>query len=519
MYYCAGNERGGLGYLVPLCCVIMLLAAGLASAAEMAPVSAATEECLFCHRSTHPGIVADWERSRHARVTPVQALKKDAQARRISVEKAPEAIGDVAVGCAECHTANPDSHGDTFEHQGRQVHVLVTPRDCSQCHAREVSEFEENLMSWAHVNLRNNTVYQGLIRDVNGIHTIAEGGLSTTSPDAMTDADSCFHCHGTAVERTGTVTRDTPMGEMDFPVLSNWPNQGVGRINPDGSRGACSACHSRHQFSIVMARKPYTCSQCHKGPDVPAYAVYAVSKHGNLFSAMHREWNFDPVPWTVGKDFTAPTCAVCHVSLVVDENEEVIAERTHRMNDRLPWRILGLPYAHHHPKDANTTVIKNSDGMQLPTTLAGEPATEYLIGPDEVAERRKRLQHVCAACHSSRWIAGHWERFENTIETTNRLTLTSTQLLQKAWEQGLADSTASFFDEAIERDWVEEWLFFANSTRFASAMMGADYGVFANGRWYLSKNIKEMVDRMKFLLDNRSSGANPFVPETGKQPQ
>ena len=26
---------------------------------------------------------------------------------------------------------------------------------------------------------------------------------------------------------------------------------------------------------------------------------------------------------------------------------------------------------------------------------------------------------------------------------------------------------------------------------FASAMMGADYGVFANGRWYLRKNLQE----------------------------
>jgi hypothetical protein len=31
-------------------------------------------------------------------------------------------------------------------------------------------------------------------------------------------------------------------------------------------------------------------------------------------------------------------------------------------------------------------------------------------------------------------------------------------------------------------------------------MAGADYGVFANGRWYLSKNIQEMVDWLEFKL-------------------
>jgi hypothetical protein len=31
-------------------------------------------------------------------------------------------------------------------------------------------------------------------------------------------------------------------------------------------------------------------------------------------------------------------------------------------------------------------------------------------------------------------------------------------------------------------------------------MVGADYGVFANGRWVLAKNMQEMVDWLKFKL-------------------
>ena len=90
----------------------------------------------------------------------------------------------------------------------------------------------------------------------------------------------------------------------------------MGRINPDGSKGACTACHTRHGFSIEMARKPYTCSQCHKGPDVPAYAVYMVSKHGNIYDSLESKSDFSAVPWVPGKHFTAPTCATCHVSLL-----------------------------------------------------------------------------------------------------------------------------------------------------------------------------------------------------------
>ena len=37
------------------------------------PLSEATEGCLLCHESLHPGIVADWRRSRHSRTTVAEA--------------------------------------------------------------------------------------------------------------------------------------------------------------------------------------------------------------------------------------------------------------------------------------------------------------------------------------------------------------------------------------------------------------------------------------------------------------
>ena len=280
-----------------------------------------------------------------SRVTPSSAKRLPAQERRISVDKVPDELSDIVVGCAECHTQKPEDHKDTFEHNGFSVHIVVTPRDCALCHPVEVQQFDKNLMAHAYGNLQNNPVYRDLADAVNGVKSM--DGLKSTirRPDLETDADSCFYCHGTRIEVKGNETRDTHDGEMTFPVLAGWPNHGVGRINPDGSKGACSACHTRHQFSIEMARKPHTCSECHKGPDVPAYKVYSVSKHGNIFSSIGGAWKFDVVPWVAGKDFTAPTCATCHVSLLTNEEGDVLAKRTHQMNDRLAWRIFGLIYA------------------------------------------------------------------------------------------------------------------------------------------------------------------------------
>jgi len=467
---------------------------------EGAPISEDSEMCIECHASLHPGIVEDWGKSPHAQTTPAQGIAKTALERLISAEKVAPTMADNAVGCAECHTMNPSQHKDSFEHNGYQVHTVVTPADCSQCHPVEASQYEGNMMSHAYGNLQGNSLYRSLVDSVNGIQTFQDAKIIHNLSDADTDADSCLYCHGTNIQVKGNRKIETDAGEMTFPVLSGWPNQGVGRINPDGSMGSCSACHTRHGFDLSVARKPDTCSECHKGPDVPAYGVYNVSKHGNLYSSQAGKWDFSAVPWIVGKDFTAPTCASCHASLLVNKEGDVISQRTHRMNDRLYVRLFGLIYAHSHPRSPDTSVIRNSAGLPLPAELTGEPATGYLIDDLEQEKRRSEMQNVCLSCHSRGWVDGHFERLEHSVKTTNEMTLTATKILISAWEKGAAKGPAQndvIFNEAIEKKWVEQWLFYANSTRFASAMAGADYGTFANGRWHMAKNIQEMIDWMK----------------------
>lgn len=469
-----------------------------ASAQDTAGIlSEKTAACIDCHAIITPGIVANWQRGRHARTTVSAAEARPRIGRRISAAKVPAELRLVSVGCAECHGLRPDEHADSFDHNGFDIHLVVTPPDCATCHPAEVNQYSQNLMSSAFPNLAENALYMTLVTSITGIQRLDGTSLATEGPDEITHAESCFYCHGTRVTVGGTVSRETAMGKMEFPGLSGWPNQGVGRVNPDGSQGACSACHTRHRFSIEMARKPATCAECHKGPDVPAYKVYSVSKHGNLYAAEHDEWDFEPVPWVPGRDFAAPTCAVCHVSLLASEDGEVVADRTHRMNDRSAWRIFGLPYAHPHPRSANTTAIRNRAGLPLPTELTGEPAEAFLIDAAEMGSRRERMMRVCQACHASSWVEPQFARIDHTIAETNEMTLTATKILMQAWEQGLAkgpEQGGNPFDEAIEKMWIEQWLFYANSVRFASAMGGADYGSFANGRWSLSYNLRRMHD-------------------------
>ena len=93
------------------------------------------------------------------------------------------------------------------------------------------------------------------------------------------------------------------------------------------------------------------------------------------------------------------------------------------MNDRLPWRLFGLVYAHPQPKSADTSIIKNKGGLPLPTELTGGPAPEFLISQEEMEQRTRKMQKVCLSCHSRDWVLGHWKFFKHTIDTTNEMTL------------------------------------------------------------------------------------------------
>ena len=216
---------------------------------------------------------------------------------------------------------------------------------------------------------------------------------------------------------------------------------------------------------------------------------------------MQKSWDFTTVPWTIGKDFKAPTCATCHISLLVDTDETLIAERTHQMNNRLAHRIFGLIYAHPHPVSPDTTIIRNKDNLPLPSDFDGEFAADYLIDEEEQKIRTETMQSVCRACHASSWVKGFWKRYENSILQTNDDTWTATQIMNEIWKQGLAeglDKNGNPYDEAVEKMWSDVWLFHANSSRFASAMAGGgDYGVFANGRYHTSKRIQELSDWLK----------------------
>jgi len=155
--------------------------------------------------------------------------------------------------------------------------------------------------------------------------------------------------------------------------------------------------------------------------------------------------------------------------------------------------LFGLIYSHPQPKQGQTHVIKNKDGLPLPTTFKGELASEYLIEKPEQQKRQTEMKQLCQSCHSADWSGGHFAKLDATLTETDKMVLASTQLLVNAWDKKIADQSNPF-DEEIERKWIKQWLFYANSVRYASAMGGPDYAAFKNGWWYLTHNLEAMKD-------------------------
>ena len=168
-------------------------------------MSEETGECIECHATETAGIYQEWGTSHHFRAN---------------------------VGCYECHAAEKGD-ADAFDHEGHRISIIVSPKDCSRCHSKEVAEFDESHHAKA----------GGILGSLdNFLADIVEGDWSFYGGSALT-VSGCKQCHGAIVE----VNDDGSL------KATGWPNTGMGRINPDGSIGACTACHVRHAFSRCPA--------------------------------------------------------------------------------------------------------------------------------------------------------------------------------------------------------------------------------------------------------------------------
>ena len=340
-------------------------------------------KCMTCHKEKSPGLYQQWYMSQHA---------------------------THKVTCLDCHQADRGD-ADAYMHYDARIATLVTPKDCGRCHEKEAHEVENSYHAHAGEILASNDAYLA--------HALAG------SPVAIL---GCESCHGGKVK----IDPNSP----NKLSRESWPNSGIGRLNPDGSKGSCNACHTRHAFSIAQARQPEACSKCHLGPDHPQKEVYEESKHGNAYYTNIDDMNLDSDSWVVGVDYSAaPTCATCHMSATPT------MKTTHDVGRRLSWTL-------------RPPVSKHKDDWET---------------------KRANMKQVCVNCHGSSFADGHYYQFDAVVELYNaKFATPATEIMNLVRKNKVMDNPAAFSND-IEWTYWEIWHHEGRRARHGAAMMGPDY--------------------------------------------
>jgi len=422
-------------------------------------VPASSQSCVDCHQQGTPGIISHWEGSTHA---------------------------EKGVGCVECHTADAED-ADAFEHYGVHVATVVSPRDCSQCHMAEATEFGQshhaaggNILASLD-NFLAETV-EGARESFNP-HSPTPG-RSIESVNGLASAFSgCQQCHGSKVALMATdggqiTVDDLEPDENGVPTnreavarilkdengkpqlhAGTWPNTGIGRINLDGSLGSCSACHSRHDFSPRRARQPENCAKCHLGPDHPQKEIFEESKHGVAYRDLKDQLNLDGDTWVLGKDYSAaPTCATCHMSANLRNGETV----THDPGERISWTNRP-PVSLVMDTDIEHKIVKSTD-----------PEERARLTVDTWQHKRARMKQVCSHCHTPDYINGFYQQYDDLVVLYNEKFAKPGQAIMAALlENNLRTKTQ--FDEEIEWTWFFLWHHEGRRARHGASMMAPDY--------------------------------------------
>ncbi len=403
---------------------------------EAAPAKLTAEEvskisaiCVSCHTEESRGIVQQWGQSKHY---------------------------GAKVGCYECHQAEKGDP-DAVMHKKYLISVLVTPKDCGRCHPAAAKQYTESKHAQAASSMEKG-IDHTLATVVQGNGTEAGIAAATTG---------CVKCHGSKV-------KIMPSGKFD---PATWPNSGIGRVNPDGSVGTCTACHQQHDYSLAQSRRPETCGRCHQGSAHAQQEIYGQSKHGIGFQANLANMHLDSPKWIPGQDYVSgPTCATCHMSATLKTGV------THDVSQRISWNL-----------------------------------TQPVSKKDEKADdRRKEMRAVCTSCHTEKTVLSFYEQFDNIVNLyDSKYGEPGSRLMEGLLKAGLRTEKA--FDDPIEWTWFKLWHQAGRNARQGAAMQAPDFvqwqGFYEIARLFYA----ELIPQAEALIQKaEAAGRGDAVKEVKK---
>jgi hydroxylamine dehydrogenase len=455
---------------------------------ENITVSDDSAACVNCHSNVSSGIVMEWKHSQHAKN---------------------------GIGCYDCHSADKGDI-DGWTHQGKFISTLVSPKDCSQCHDREFKEFTSSHHAKA----------GEILASLDNVLAEKAEGIPGHQYAAV---NGCWQCHGTIInfirDDKGNVEQETiTLRDINGNTVKEtrpkidtktWPNSGMGRLNPDGSKGSCHSCHSRHDFNSSLARQPENCGKCHMGPDHPQIEIYNESKHGISFRANIDRMNLNEKgDWVLGKDYSAaPTCTTCHMG-AYKTADGVVAANNHDLGERISWtlrpevskKINLVVYEDGYKEDYTAekqlpkvgdsvdTIEKNVVDFKLVSKTVSRKVAKVITWD----QRRETMMGVCANCHAREHTDGFYEQFDGLVDMYNtKFAIPAGNLMADLKTDGLLPGSP--FTNKVQWTYYELWHHEGRRARHGAAMMGPDYthwhGTYEVAKAFYTEFLPQVVEQ------------------------
>ena len=485
---------------------------------QNAPLDNETQRCIACHEQNHPGVVEQFKDSAHF---------------------------EAGIACTNCHGAEP-TEPDAEEHFDTVISPVVSPKDCENCHAEETQEFHDSMHDEAAFFSAS-----GFSNDDTGTGAMPTGwnGVAKTHNSRAQAEAGCQECHGA---RLKVLNDDDPTAAEDNIEIQGYPNQGMGRLNPDGSVGSCAACHPQHEFSIEQARSgSKACQKCHLGPDHPQTEIYEETKHSTVFHENEEEYDLTvESDKMTAEDIGAPTCAVCHMSGMGG------AASTHDVSSRLKWEaepVYSWPTDKQYETGSEKYPIQDDVGEyyenlynlesgtidSVPTgapnpfaalnssrpdlyeqyVVENEGAYGHIDEGDEptrwdafggeshvsAEQKRARMKTVCTNCHTEKWVNAEFEKRDNIIQIYNSVYMAAGE----KYYSEIADQAPQA--EEYGQSWVdsiryEMWHHEGRRMRMGALMNGPDFEHWNGG--YMVKNDVLKFAHFQSVYENTDAGKN-----------
>lgn len=298
-----------------------------------------------------------------------------------------------SIYCDSCHGPN------------HEALIWPTGQQCKTCHQTQVEQF------------------------IKGKHHLAwlSGDVIASSVlqlDETITWKGCGYCH-----RIGSSGNTT-----------NWGPNTPGVATTPGSK--CDSCHTRHSFSIIEARKPEACSNCHMGFDHPTYEMYMSSKHGIIYATRGDEFVWD-YPYNEEWPNEAPVCITCHMDK--GNHEAITAYRF--------YGVLGPdvgPLKEDSEWAADNAEVLKGLGVLTPD---GQPGVIFdvvkdlriaTLSDEEFNQIIESELKICYRCHSQTYVDYQFDHYEEVTKQSIHLLAEGVRIVAELYEDGTIEKPESY---------------------------------------------------------------------------